>query len=542
MSSKSSAEKSTGDGKKHFDNVDIPNEFIQYITYLKKLFDEKNVLEMQVMYEQGLSEMTEKHYPDKTWPEPSVIENIIDETGSVFNILYRELYYRDVHIKTSARGIPLCARYDSFMNYQDLFSCILNTPDGKPAEFVLPDSWIWDIIEEFIHQFVMYCGYKANPSHRTPDENRDLEEIENNQTCWNVYPVLNILYSLISKSQINEQLKAIREGENPDDFADNFGKSDLYFKLGYFSLIGLLKIQVLLSDYHQALQTVEYLEMDPKGLYNMVTNCYVNLHYYVAFSHMMMRNYGEATKIFVNCLLYIQKATNIYKFNNSNVQRKYNPLDFIIKTHDQMISLLCICLALHPQKIEESIQQIITEKLGDVCLRMINGEMEEYQSCFLAGAPKFISPTTVAYEGPSVSRQALMRQCNAFMQGLKGQIWLPILRSYLKLYTSISTKKLAGFLEMGDDKHDEFVTKLLSFKMIVSELGKETAPSNDKNDIDDTTLDLDFYVDDETIHVADTRIARKITEFFLKSSVKLRNLTQKAKSIRIPPPKRDSNF
>jgi len=51
--------------------------------------------------------------------------------------------------------------------------------------------------------------------------------------------VLNILYSLLTKSQINEQLKAIREGRDPDNVADEFGKSELYFKLGYFSLIGI---------------------------------------------------------------------------------------------------------------------------------------------------------------------------------------------------------------------------------------------------------------------------------------------------------------
>jgi translation initiation factor 3 subunit L len=35
--------------------------------------------------------------------------------------------------------------------------------------------------------------------------------------------------------------------ENPDDVADEFGRSDLYFKLGYFSLIGLLRMHVLVK-------------------------------------------------------------------------------------------------------------------------------------------------------------------------------------------------------------------------------------------------------------------------------------------------------
>jgi translation initiation factor 3 subunit L len=93
----------------------------------------------------------------------------------------------------------------------------------------------------------------------------DLLDIEQSQNAWNIYPVLNILYSLLEKSQINVQLKAIRDGLNPDDVADEFGRNALYFKLGYFSLIGLLRTHVLLGDYHQALRTVEYLEMDTKG-------------------------------------------------------------------------------------------------------------------------------------------------------------------------------------------------------------------------------------------------------------------------------------
>jgi translation initiation factor 3 subunit L len=51
---------------------------------------------------------------------------------------------------------------------------------------------------------------------------------------------------------------------NPDDVADEFGRHSLYFKLGYFSLIGLLRTHVLLGDYYQALKTVENLELDPK--------------------------------------------------------------------------------------------------------------------------------------------------------------------------------------------------------------------------------------------------------------------------------------
>jgi translation initiation factor 3 subunit L len=39
--------------------------------------------------------------------------------------------------------------------------------------------------------------------------------------------------------------------EDPKSFMTQFGENPLYFKLGYFSLIGLLRLHVLLADYEQ---------------------------------------------------------------------------------------------------------------------------------------------------------------------------------------------------------------------------------------------------------------------------------------------------
>jgi translation initiation factor 3 subunit L len=369
--------------------------------------------------------------------------------------------------------------------------------------------------------------YKANPGKRSAEEVEDLAEIEHTQNAWNIYPVLNILYSLLVKSQINDQLKAIREGNNPDDVANEYGRHDLYFKLGYFSLIGLLRTHVLLGDYHQALQTVEFLEIDPKGLYNTVPSCLVTLHYFVGFSHMMMRNYGEATKIFVNCLLYIQRTQNLQQ--QQTQQKKNTKYDVIGKTNEQLFHLLAICLTLQPQRIDESLQSQLHERCGDRMLRMSNGDIEEFRNAFQQGCPKFLSPTTVVYEGANLSKEPLTRQCNAFLEGIESQIALPILRGYLKLYTTLPVKKLASFMDVPntDAGLDSFIGKLMTFKMIVNELGKETIDRYD----DDSTTDLDFYVDKDMIIVADTKVGRRIGEYFIKHIIKLREVSRKVKAL-----------
>jgi translation initiation factor 3 subunit L len=57
-----------------------------------------------------------------------------------------------------------------------------------------------------------------------------------------VHIVLNVLHSLILKSNINEQLEAYKRGEDPEEFAGDYGSKQLYKLLGYFSLVGLLRL------------------------------------------------------------------------------------------------------------------------------------------------------------------------------------------------------------------------------------------------------------------------------------------------------------
>ncbi|GMT13699.1 hypothetical protein PFISCL1PPCAC_4996, partial [Pristionchus fissidentatus] len=500
-------------------NEDVPSEVADYLMYFSRCIEEENVDEVRSLYEHGFADLTERFFRERMWPDEHQVEAIVGPGRKLFIILYKELYYRQLYARNQ-RGPSLVHRYESFMNYQDLFSEVLNSKE--PIQLALPNIWLWDIVDEFVYQFQAFCLFKANPSKRVMEDIDELIQIEENQNAWNIYPVLNILYSLLSKSQINDQLHAIKQRQNPDDVADEFGQSSLYFKLGYFSLVGLLRMHVLLADYHQALKTVEDLEMDPKGLYNTVPSCLVTLHYFVGFSHMMMRNYGEATKIFVNCLLYIQRMKSV-QLQNQQTKKNFQ-YDVIGKTNDQLYQLLAICLTLQPQRIDEAVASQLWERVGDRMSRMANGDIDEFRSCFQMGCPKFLSPTTVVYEGGNLSKEPLIRQCQAFLEGIESQIALPILRGYLKLYTTLPTHKLASFMDVKDVDYDSFLSKLLTFKMIVNELGKDGstgAVGTDASDVDETTTDIDFYVDKDMIVIADTKVARRVGEHFIKHIHKL---------------------
>lgn len=55
-------------------------------------------------------------------------------------------------------------------------------------------------------------------------------------------------------------------------------------------------------------------------------------------------------------------------------------------------------------------------------------------------------------------------------------------------------------MEISHSEVDGLVGKLLAFKMVVNELGKETI---EQSEVEDTTADLDFYIDKVTPNTVD---------------------------------------
>ena len=51
---------------------------------------------------------------------------------------------------------------------------------------------------------------------------------------------------------------------DPDSVSGDFGQNSLYKMLGYFSLIGLLRLHSLLGDYYQALKVLENIDFNKK--------------------------------------------------------------------------------------------------------------------------------------------------------------------------------------------------------------------------------------------------------------------------------------
>jgi translation initiation factor 3 subunit L len=171
--------------------------------------------------------------------------------------------------------------------------------------------------------------------------------------------------------------------------AGEYGSRPLYKMLGYFSIIGLLRVHCLLGDYMLALKMMDNIVLNKKAMFARVTACHVTTFYYVGFAYMMMRRYADAIKAFSTILTFIQRTKQYHS-------RSYQ-FDQIAKKGDQMYALLAICVALCPTRLDESIHSQLREKYGEQLFKMQKGDEAAavFEELWQYACPKFISATAV---------------------------------------------------------------------------------------------------------------------------------------------------
>ncbi|XP_071813635.1 eukaryotic translation initiation factor 3 subunit L-like isoform X1 [Apostichopus japonicus] len=514
----------TGDPKQDFNfeqsyqpgkSYIVPEEIKNFLVFFQRSVNEGNVSDVTTCYEHDFNKLSERFFKNSPWPDA---ENIIQIVGSdqVFLILYKELFYRHIIARTQS-GPSQEQRFESYYNYCNFFNYILSSE--SPVGLQLPDQWLWDIIDEFIYQFQDFCKYRSKITNKT---NEELLFLRQNPKVWNVHSVLNVLHSLVDKSNINAQLEMYGKGDDPDILGGDFGRHPLYKMLGYFSLIGLLRLHSLLGDYFQAIKVLEYIELDKQTSYTQVPTCQVTTYYYVGFAYMMMRRYKDAIRSFTSILLYIQR-TNYMVSTSGSYQ-----IDVVKKMNDQIMNLLAICLVLHPMRIDEALQALLMEKYGEKIQRMEKGEPQAFDDAFSYACPRFLSPVPPNYSDPNfdLHKEPFALQVKVFMEEVEQQIMIPTIRSFLKLYTTMPISKLSTFLDMSED---EFKMHLLCFKHKMNSLVWTKGTSGLEGEFQSGS-EVDFYIDKEMVHIADTKVARRYGEFFIQQIHKFSELNKALKT------------
>ncbi|KAJ4349835.1 uncharacterized protein N0V89_008454 [Didymosphaeria variabile] len=416
----------------------------------------------------------------------------------------------DIQAQLAAAATPLEfqatleTKFASYDNYCNLFHFILNS-DG-PVDIDVPNSsWAWDVVDEFIYQFNSFCGYRQKVAFKH-ENGEEIQLLRENPNTWGCYSVLNVLYSLIQRSQISEQLNAVKRGEDAKQYAGEYGSRPLYQMLGYFSVIGLLRVHCLLGDFSLALKTLDDIELNKKSMFPRVMAAQFTTYYYVGFSYMMMRRYADAIRMFSHILVYVSRTKNFQK----NAQ-----YDSITKKNDQMYALIMICVAFHPTRLDDTIHTALREKYGEQFNRLQRGGPENlplFEELFRSACPKFINPTPPDFDNPEINIDPVEHYLGIFMDEVKNTMMSPTVKSYLKLYSTMDLKKLAGFLEVDPEK-------LRCWLLVNKQRNRQLRWSEGgllEGDIVHSS-DLDYAMEGDLIHVSEAKVGRKLVDWYLRN-------------------------
>jgi len=254
------------------------------------------------------------------------------------------------------------------------------------------------------------------------------------------------------------------------------------------------------------------LDITKKGLHTRVTACHITLYYYLGFSYLMMRRYSDAIKTFSTILLYINRTKQYHT-------RSYQYDEIVKKKNEQIYALLAITVSLCPQRIDENLHVVLREKNSEKLQRMQRGDLVAFEEVFQYACPKFVIPSAPNYDDDpaNYNQEALRLQQKLFLNEVKQQTLVTTIRSYLKLYSTISTSKLTNFLRADEQQcaeDDQIRTILMSYKHKTRNLvWNGGSPVSGKW----TSSDVDFYVEKDMVHIVDAKVTRRYGEYFIRN-------------------------
>ncbi|KAL5729192.1 hypothetical protein ACHQM5_002173 [Ranunculus cassubicifolius] len=483
----------------------VPDSVKTFVSHLYRHIREKNVYEIHQMYEGSFQKLSDRMFKESPWPSVDAVAPYVDH-DHVFCLLYREMWFRHLYARLSPTPKQ---RIDSWDNYCSLFQVVLH----GVVNMQLPNQWLWDMVDEFVYQFQSFCQYRAKMKTKNEQEIALLRQYDQ---AWNVYGVLNFLQALVEKSSIIQILEQEKEGLEQFTATDGYdysGGSNVLKVLGYFSMVGLLRVHCLLGDYHTGLKCLLPIDISQSGgVYTSVIGSHITTIYHYGFANLMLRRYVEAIREFSKILIYI--------FKTKQFHQKSPQYEQILKKNEQMYALLAICLSLCPQGklVAEDVNSQLREKYGEKMLRMQRYDDEAYalyDEAFSYACPKFITPSAPVFEEPLVNynQDAYRLQLKLFLYEVKQQQLLSGVRTFLKLYSTISISKLATYMEVDEPTVRSI---LLTYKH------KTHSVDSDGKII--SNADVDFYINDEMIHVVETKSTKPYGDYFMRHIVKLEEM------------------
>mmetsp|Transcript_359 Transcript_359/g.453 ORF Transcript_359/g.453 Transcript_359/m.453 type:complete len:577 (-) Transcript_359:338-2068(-) len=491
----------------------LPDVVKEFIFNLYQACRTTQIMEdIQMLYDIRFRELSEAYFKQSPWPPAHVIADSVGQ-DPLFLAFYDELRCR--HLFATLK-IAVDDRLEAWGYYCQLFDYLLEAEDG---DFLVTAQWAFDIVHEFVYQFQSFCQFRSQVDRRSEAELALLTEA---QDVWAVQNVLTYLHRLTRVSNVVAIMEAHRNRQPPPP-----GISNMHLMMGYFSIVGISRLECLLGDYHSALEILSPIDITDKSeLFTSSLACHLNLFYHMGFAQLMLRRYRDCLATFSDVLHHINRLHKSGQLHN-------NPIaDQVGKLKEKILALTVIACHFCPgQRLDDGVMKQMMEKHGDKARAMeAGGDITPFDELFMVAAPKFIVPSVPDYSQPiNFSQDAIKQQMRLFREDVTNQLHLPKIRSYLKLYSTLSLEKLSRFTGLDENT---LKCQLVSLKHRNRQVEHKTGPGALEGKVSHA-MDINYYIKDGVIHVEEAEKEQRFDQYFLSQISKCQECTVNVQRLKI---------
>jgi translation initiation factor 3 subunit L len=477
------------------------------------------------MYSHTFPVLSERFFKGSSWPRAEAVAHLADN-DHVFAMLYRELYFRHVY---AASKPTMDQRRESWENYRDLFTVVLNSN----LNMQLPNAWLWDMIDEFVYQFQSFLQYRGKLAGKSSEEISTLQAADA-AGVWAADAVVSFLEQLAQRSGMREELStpegtaALMQTEGYSATASNVLRM-----LGYFSLIGLLRVHCVLGDHTAGLRALAPL--NPHVRTNLfatkIPMAAITMAYYCGFGYLALQRHIDAATCFSFGCSYVARI-------KSHAQRGHG-YEQILKKNEQMYALLAVTLALCPaasRRLDEAVAMSLREKYGEKTRSMASGSVDAFEELFAYACPKFAAARAPQWSDANANTNAAAykAQLSAFMGLVEERRHLPALKQFLRLYSSIPVVKLASLAELDEAALKSQLKLLEASSSVVTWPGHGDALAGEVQACEDVAFAIESQGGQEMVVVKESKATAPHGDFLVRHIQKFEDIVKDLAAIPVP--------
>jgi translation initiation factor 3 subunit L len=480
--------------------VPVPADYMmnqatkEYVAQLYHAFNNGLVPDLKRLYAHGWKEQSKMYYRDAPWPSENAIAPLCDGS-QLFQMLYKELCFRHLY---DIKRAGVLERVAAFEHYCKLFDFVLEY--GYDFPYVLPLEWLFDLISEFVYQFQAFWQFHAKIDRRTEE---DVHFLQENPNAWSPATVIDYLDQLQSTSLIREAIVAERAGTALPQLP-----GQVLHYLGYMSMVGEARLQLMIGDYHSSLKAIEVIDISSEargtGLFTRVPLCRVMLYYCAGFASMMLRRFPAAGSLLNQILMSLERGNdNRNGMHGSTINKK----------KEQMYCLLTLMRCVAPGlDVDPQVARRLEQKCGEKAARVRRGDDSAFDELFDYGSPAFVTAHAPDYSNITDHNQFAKRQQSVpFLNEIKSRRNISKISSSVKFYTTVTITKLAELLDTTPDelrdrltfiKHKTLYRGEPSAEGAAAANGKENGMTGADGATWESVNDAHFYIKDDTVIVS----------------------------------------